>query len=273
MKSVGTPPHLLWGLIFCPPAFPFLWPALKASVSPRSLWQLSSSCHCDLLSPRTWAPSCSSTAWNKIELCSFFYHCQANGCCDICKAPVAAWVFCKRHVSGRVGVGAEHAAGRRGRGEGGRGFRGLLTLKRAWGTYLASSVQHPWGSNAPISLSHLKVDWQHTPRSHPQMELAHGWSTHPEGVSGFSSWTWSRQPSQPGTSTSETLGHALGRWWGRRLSRFSLPMSPWGQPGSAAPSALAALKLFHGQITRPDLLCNKGFLNTCQILQHQIKTN
>lgn len=169
-------------------------------------------------SPRMWAPS-----WNKTELCSFFYRCQADDCYSTCNAPVAAWVFSTWDTSSRVGVGAEGAAGRRGR----MGFQrdahseaGLRHLPQGF------CSEHLWGSDAAVSLSHLKVDWPQTPSSHPWMELTCGQSTHLEpqleGVPGFSSWMWSQQPSQPSTAASKTLGHTLGRWWGR----FSPPVPP-----------------------------------------------
>ena len=153
--------------------------------SPQSETSTHPSRHCDLLPPRTWAPSCSFTAQNQTELRSFFNHCQANGCCDVHKAPAAAWVFSKRcGASGRAGVRAECAAGSRGRGGGGGDAHSEAGLGHVPCIFcLARSL----GSNAPVSPSHPRANWQQTPRSHPQTQPEHTAGATAGRVPGFSS--------------------------------------------------------------------------------------
>lgn len=179
-----------------------------------------------------WTPSCSFTAWNKTKLCSFFffYHVQANSCCIFAKhllqrgfspSDMCEWQSGCRSWTMPLSV----------EGKGGRGFRETLTLKQAWGTYLGASVHRACEAAMLPSPSRT---WKQTGSKYPGLipwtELTRGQSTHLEpqleGVPGFSSGTWSQQPSQPATSTSETLGLSLGWWWGRRLSRLSLPCPP-----------------------------------------------
>lgn len=72
-----------------------------------------------------WTPSCFFTAWNKTKLRSFFFFLPrpSKQLLYICKAPVAAWVFSKRHawVAERVPE-LNHAAECRGKGR--KGFQG-----------------------------------------------------------------------------------------------------------------------------------------------------
>lgn len=108
----------------------------------------------------------------------------------------------------------------------------------------------------------------------PPLDGTDVWSEHPLGATaGRCSWF---QQLNVITATKPAqhicLQNIRSHSWAMVGQVFST-RAPWRHPGSAVQSALAILKPFHGQISRPDLLCNKRILNTSQILQHQIKAN
>lgn len=181
-------------------------------------------------------------------------------------------------ASGSVGVGAEHAAGRRGRGEGGRkGFqRGAGSeggLGHVPGVFSSARARQQC-SRPPVTPGSRLV-------ANALASAPDGAGTGPEHTPGATAGrcSWFQQfnmitATKPARHICPQNVRSCSRAMvGREAQQVFSARARWGQPGSAAPGALAAASPVRGKIARPNLLCNKRFLNASQILQHQIKTN